>query len=600
MKNIYILLLSLLMPIFSLAVNPEDLPSDPLEIFEVQAPYSIGAGQNKKITFKSKLHPAFHAYAERLKITAISPTFIKVGNLNATPVIEFLDQTDQKRKMGIHGETSFEAILEIEANAPIGEHKIELKLTYQACSETFCLLPKNKTIQFVTQIETEKTSSLQVPEESTGQANIQLQDFVTSDFQQILQKGLFWTFLIVFIGGILTSFTPCIFPMIPITLAVLGRGASERSRTENFLLALSYVLGIAMTYSTLGVVAASTGALFGSALQNTWVVASISIIFFAMSLSMYGLYEIQPPRKLREYFNTHNNKGGLAGAFVTGLISGIVASPCVGPILVGILTYVAQTQNKTLGFSLLFVYALGLGQIFLFLGLTNNFSKLLPKSGQWMNAIKFVFGSLMLGVAYYYLSLALPSQFFLIALGVGLIILSSVYGAFLPNEEIIGWKKVQKGIMLATLMIGVLMIGFGIFEKQILAQSQIRGPVEFKKSNLNWQVYSEKLLQESIELQKPVVIDFYADWCAACLELEQKTFSDPEVEKRMQQMTLLKINNTESNSYNDQIIKKYGVVGLPTIIFIQADGVIKKELTLTEFESAEGFLKRLNQLTKQN
>ena len=600
MKNIYILLLSLLMPIFSLAVNPEDLPSDPLEIFEVQAPYSIGAGQNKKITFKSKLHPAFHAYAERLKITAISPTFIKVGNLNATPVIEFLDQTDQKRKMGIHGETSFEAILEIEANAPIGEHKIELKLTYQACSETFCLLPKNKTIQFVTQIETEKTSSLQVPEESTGQANIQLQDFVTSDFQQILQKGLFWTFLIVFIGGILTSFTPCIFPMIPITLAVLGRGASERSRTENFLLALSYVLGIAMTYSTLGVVAASTGALFGSALQNTWVVASISIIFFAMSLSMYGLYEIQPPRKLREYFNTHNNKGGFAGAFVTGLISGIVASPCVGPILVGILTYVAQTQNKTLGFSLLFVYALGLGQIFLFLGLTNNFSKLLPKSGQWMNAIKFVFGSLMLGVAYYYLSLALPSQFFLIALGVGLIILSSVYGAFLPNEEIIGWKKVQKGIMLATLMIGVLMIGFGIFEKQILAQSQIRGPVEFKKSNLNWQVYSEKLLQESIELQKPVVIDFYADWCAACLELEQKTFSDPEVEKRMQQMTLLKINNTESNSYNDQIIKKYGVVGLPTIIFIQADGVIKKELTLTEFESAEGFLKRLNQLTKQN
>jgi thiol:disulfide interchange protein DsbD len=178
-------------------------------------------------------------------------------------------------------------------------------------------------------------------------------------------KRKFLAFLFVFAIGLLTSLTPCIYPMIPITIAVLGKEAHARSRWQNILVSICYVLGIGVTFSALGVFAASTGALFGSFMSSAWVLGFVCLVFFAMSLSMFGLFEIQAPQFLRDGILSHLHLHGYLGAFVSGLLAGVVASPCVGPVLVGVLTFVAQTQSLWLGFWLLFTYALGMGVLFL-------------------------------------------------------------------------------------------------------------------------------------------------------------------------------------------------------------------------------------------
>ena len=323
----------------------------------------IQAGSTVELKLKIKIDPGFHAYREQYKLKLISPADFYISELQIQPEYKFTDPVTKKTKIGTKDYAEIVSLLDVPKNARSGLHSLQLELIYQACGEDFCLLPKKSLINYDLKVGGSSPES----------------EFMTN----ALAKGWLSALLLVFFAGVLTSFTPCIFPMIPITLAILGAKGEKRTKLQSFFVSFSYVMGIAFTYSVLGIIAAKTGALFGSLLGHPVVVGVIALIFVAMGLSMYGVFEVKLPLSLANKLSGTTSRQGIIGAFLSGLIAGVVASPCVGPVLVSILAYVAQTQDVFTGFILLFTFAFGLGQLFLVLGTFNSLLRALPKSGPW-------------------------------------------------------------------------------------------------------------------------------------------------------------------------------------------------------------------------
>ncbi|AHI06880.1 thiol:disulfide interchange protein [Bdellovibrio bacteriovorus W] len=566
---------------------------DPLLLKTQILPYEWQPGQGGELQIEMTLPDDFYAYEDKFNIVILEPAGYKIGALQITPLKTWYDKFSKRDRTGIQNSAVLKANLEAPPRFLKNHKELKFDFTYQACSSQFCLFPLTKTVSVpivakVTGAEIGTPTNESLTSEDTGSL------FDAANFEKTLASGIFTGLFFVFIAGIFTSFTPCIFPMIPITLAVLGNESNKRSRLMNFITSCFYVLGIATTYSILGLIAASSGSLFGASLGNPYVLAVICAIFLAMSLSMYGLFDLQVPAFIRNRLGSGKSKG-LGGAYLTGLFAGIVASPCVGPVLVAILTYVASTQDMLLGFLYLFFYALGLGMIFLALGLSNQLLKNLPRSGVWMNSFKFILGTLMLSAFYYYLELLLPSRWFDGALGLGLIILASAYGAFQTLKETAYLRRIQKGLMQAVLFIGIISLSICVFDLRPYIYGRVidAGAVsELKK--LAWTPYSEEAVAAAKASNKPVIIDFWADWCAACHELEQQTFTDPRIRARSDDFVLLKFDATKDSDSLKALKKKYRIQGLPTLIFLNKQGDWLESLTLTQFEKADSFLKRMD------
>lgn len=555
--------------------------------------YEWNPGQSGDLEIKLKLPAGYHAYEDMFRLNVLEPDGFKMGSFTLKPVHEFYDKFSKKKRRGIEDSAVLKARIEAPLQFAANSEKLVFELSYQACSDTFCLFPVTKKLETPLKlIGAPRTSSLTNPGEVP--ANLPKSVFSADYFSEMLQKGGLIVFILAFFAGILTSFTPCIFPMIPITLAVLGNDSEKRTRWQNFLRSCIYVLGIASTYSILGLVAASSGTLFGASLGNPYILSLVCFVFLAMSLSMYGLYDIQVPTWIRNKFGGRiTTRNELLTTYLTGLFAGIVASPCVGPILVSILAYVATHQSKVLGFFLLFSYALGLGLIFLALGLSNELLRLLPRSGVWMNGVKFLLGSLMLSAFYYYLNLLIPERAFDAALGVGLVAVASVFGAFMAVKK--PSQGLRKGLMLATLLVGIGYVVFGVFNLRPLVEQRLISEAGVEaRLKLNWQNFSEEALQKAVQDQKPVLIDFWADWCAACHELEQFTFTDPQVRALSSEFVLLKFDATHNSEELRRLKAKYKIQGLPTVIFYNPQGEWIEGLTLTHFEKPTAFLKRMN------
>ncbi|HVK61595.1 MAG TPA: cytochrome c biogenesis protein CcdA, partial [Bdellovibrionales bacterium] len=368
--------------------------------------------------------------------------------------------------------------------------------------------------------------------------------------------------------------------------------SANRSRTKSLTLSITYVLGIAVTYAIAGVIAAKTGALFGALLSNVYVVSGIATIFIVMALSMFGFYEIQAPAFVRNRLGTAQTGGGIVGAFATGLIAGIVASPCVGPVLVGVLAHVAQTQDAVLGFALLFTFAVGMGTLFIAIGLSSSVLNKLPKSGAWMEAPKFLFGVILVGMAFYYIKPIYPEWLFRVLIGVALILFGSAEGPFRHGQGLLLKEKLRKGLALALVVMGAAFVFAGTVQR-LYPQGFINAEQTSTTTKLPWQPFSDDALKTAIDQKKPVIIDFYADWCAACVELEKDTFPDPRIQAQAGDFVWLKVDATEESAELDRVRKIYEVVGLPTMIFYDKNGQIRKDLTLTGFEKADLFLKRM-------
>ena len=484
-----------------------------------------------------------------------------------------------------------EAVLGFQAtlldSAPFGQITLPFQLTYQACSDEQCLLPK--TIDVDVAIEVVGMDQSIQPINDAIFANLQLSppdtpsETATSEsgkFSQALSKGYFWAFLFVFVGGILTSFTPCVYPLIPITVSVFGAGESV-SRLRSFLLSVTYVMGIALTYSILGVAVASTGAVFGQIMADPRVMVPVCGILIALGLSMLGVFELRVPYAVQNRLNTVGG-AGFAGAFAMGTVAGIIAAPCTGPALGAVLSYVATTESVFLGFWLLLTYAIGMGLLFIVIGTFSSAIAALPRSGGWMYILENIFGVAIITVALYFLKdVFLPLRtllqnsmgFFTVA---GVLVLAGVaLGKFSQR-----FKDLPRLVQLRK-AIGVLLAVAGLY--------MFVGGLTTAESDLVWIADEAQGLEAGRGEGKPVMLDFYATWCAACNELEH-TYSDPAVKSKLSKFVNVKLDFTRNSEEVERLKQKYGIVGLPVVIFFDSEGNQLTDKRLEKFVEPEEFL----------
>lgn len=562
---------------------------DPLQISASVKPIRFESHQIGEIEIKLSLPEQYKAYEEQFHLELESPTNFKVSQFTISPVHAFWDEFSKRNRRGVVKKATLKAPVEAPEDVP-SEGVLKLRLTYQACTKSYCLFPIHKHIEIAFQ---------GVGKPGTVAKKVEPMGFMSRNLEEVFKEGLLWTFVFVFFAGILTSFTPCIYPIVPITLAVMSRNSHLRTKWQSVILAHAYVLGIAITYALLGLVAASTGALFGNLMASPWVLGFVCFVFLAMALSMLGLYDMQPPAALQASLDRFTHFHGPVGAFATGVVSGLVASPCVGPALVGILTYVAKSQDLWLGFWLLFVFALGMGQIFLVLGVSTHLTKKLPKSGAWLDGIKKIAGLLLLGVFYYYLNLLVPLMWLHIAIGIGLVVVASVTYAFRPATN--NAERVLKGISHAMILCGAIFTvaaplgyttGATVYPP---AGSSRPAPSE---PAMKFESLTDAALEKSKAAQRPVIIDFHAEWCEACKELDRYVFTDPKVKELGKRFDLYKFDATEDSPELEKLREKFKIVGLPWVVFLDRDGKWMEDLTLAGFEEAPAFIERLNKALK--
>lgn len=479
---------------------------------------------------------------------------------------------------------------DLSQTAPVGLSTLDFQLQYQACNDEQCLLPE--TLDFSVPIEIVGIEETIRRVNETVFANIEFAapPGSTADegsLARALSGGQVWlAFLLVFAGGILTSLTPCVYPLIPITVSIFGANESA-GFFKSFLLSVVYVIGIVVTYAILGVAVASTGAVFGQIMANPWVVGFISLILVTLGLSMFGVFEIRLPYAVQNRLNTVGG-AGFAGAFAMGTVAGVIAAPCTGPALAVVLTYIATTGSLFLGFWLMFTYALGMGLLFIGIGTFSGLLSALPRSGGWMYVLENIFGVAIITMALYFLKDVFPVlQSFLqnslpfFGIAGGLVLVGLWLGKLTQRfSGIPGRVKFQKACGLLLAVLGAYMFVGGI--------QQPAGP------HLDW-VYDEA---EGFEIAKRedklVMLDFYASWCAACKELDHLTYADPAVAARLADYVNVKLDFTRTSETTKALTEKYEIPGLPVVIFTDADGVTLKRFT--GFVDAEKMLGILDEI----
>ena len=472
-------------------------------------------------------------------------------------------------------------------SAPLDQITLPFQLTYQACNDEQCLLPK--TIDLDVAIKVVGMDQPIQPINDAIFANLQLSppdnpaETATSEsgkFSQALSKGYFWAFLFVFVGGILTSFTPCVYPLIPITVSVFGASESV-GRLRSFLLSVTYVMGIALTYSILGVAVASTGAVFGQIMADPRVMVPVCGILIALGLSMLGVFELRVPYAVQNRLNTVGG-AGFAGAFAMGTVAGIIAAPCTGPALGAVLSYVATTESVFLGFWLLLTYALGMGLLFIVIGTFSSAIAALPRSGGWMYILENIFGVAIITVALYFLKEVIPPLRTLLQSSAGFF---AIAGVFVLVGVALG-KFSQRFKDLSRLVqfrkaVGVLLAVVGLY--------MFVGGLTTAESDLVWIADEAQGLEAGRREGKPVMFDFYATWCAACNELEH-TYSDPAVKSKLSKFVNVKLDFTRNSADVERLKQKYGIVGLPVVIFFDSEGNQLTDKRLEKFVEPEEFL----------
>lgn len=387
--------------------------------------------------------------------------------------------------------------------------------------------------------------------------------------------AMIWTLIGIFVGGMALNLTPCVYPLIPITISYFG-GRSEKEGTIRH--ALCYVVGIAITNSLLGVFAAMTGGLMGSILQHPIVLILIAGLLTAFAASLFGFWELKIPYQLMQFAT--KSHAGLMGSLFMGLMMGIVAAPCIGPFVLGLLTWVASMGSKSLGFLIFFTLSMGLGLPFFLLAVFSGNLVRLPKSGEWMIWVRKLMGWVLIGMAVYFLkSLFSKSMDTFIMAGVALC--AGIHLGWLDKTratfKLFEWIKTA--VALTAIVFMTITIGNFI----------AKGP------GAAFLPYHEKVLAQAGVQNKPVIIDFSADWCSPCRELDQVTFHDSRVaEMAKNDFILIKVDLTrKGNPVFEALLEKYQVKGVPTVIFLDRKGEEIKELRLVDFEPPHLFLERL-------
>ena len=474
-----------------------------------------------------------------------------------------------------HDTISFGIPVTLLESAPVEPITLDLELRYQACNDEQCLLPETLNVSIPIEVVGKEETVLPTNEEIFASISFDKEGGIAG----ALSGGNLWfAFIFVFGAGIITSLTPCVYPLIPITVSIFG--ASESTGIlKSFSLSLVYVFGIVLTYSVLGVVVASTDAVFGQIMANPWVIGPVCLILVALGLSMLGVYEIRLPANLQNNLNSVGG-AGFVGAFAMGTVAGIIAAPCTGPALAAVLSYIAnineddQIRKIILGLSLMSTYALGMGLLFICIGTFSGLISSLPKSGGWMYILENIFGIAIITMALYFLKdleVFTPVKGLLQKTFPYLVVLGGLWLSDLTQR----FRGLSRPVQLRKAF-GVLIAVVGAFLIILGPQQPAAGP------HLTWDYDNEPAALEAAKQEdKLVMLDFYATWCAACNELDHKTFSDQEVIDRLENYVTVKLDF--STKSDEVLTEKYKIVGLPVVIFMDAQSNI--------YERIEGFVK---------
>lgn len=484
-------------------------------------------------------------------------------------------------------------------------------IEYQGCSkEGLCYQPQLKQIDItpvVSKISTSTPTSLNKEEavvvKQKKNESINLEDLNSTDsISKFLANADFITTIgIFFLLGLGLSLTPCILPMIPILSGIIvGRGESLTTRHGIFL-SSSYVLGMAVTYSLAGIAAATFGAKGNIQLymQNPWVLTVFSLVFVALAMAMFGLYNLALPSRLQNALYNLSNKqqgGHATGVFIMGALSALVVSPCVSAPLAGALVYISSTGDKLIGGSALFVLAIGLGMPLIAIGAGGG--KLIPKAGAWMNNIKEFFGVILLAVAIWLISRVLPNYITLLLWALLFIFYAIHTGALEPVQGSIGrMKKAASFTMLfygCVLFVGAFTGGTSPLQPLVFNHTST-GSVEKNAEGLVFShISNSDELQTAIKAAnaqgKPVMLDFYADWCTACIDMEEHVFNENTVRLALDGYKLLQIDLSSNSPDNQKVLDKFGLFGPPSILFFDTKGTEIKGQRIQGELSAESFV----------
>jgi len=398
----------------------------------------------------------------------------------------------------------------------------------------------------------------------------------------IRQHGLGVGLLAVFLGGVALNATPCVYPMIPVTIAFFtSQAAGDIKRVRR--LAFAYVLGLSLHYAALGVLAAKTGMLFGAWLQRPMVLVTIAAIIVALSLSLFGLYELRVPSVITQRFGRASS--GVGGAFVMGMVVGVIAAPCVGPLVLSLLLIVSQLAHPLTGFLLFFALGLGMGLPYAFLALAARRVSRWPKAGPWLVWSKRALGVILLGLALYVLKPVLPAQL-LHLMALGLLIGAGVY---------LGWLEPTRTPRSRSVWVRRA-VGTGL----IVAAIAWGWPKPHPAPMVPWISYSAAAFERAQREHQPIIVDVYADWCLPCVEMDHVTFRDPDVVQAVSSVAMMRVDVTRGASDEAAaFLTRRQIYGAPTIIFVDRTGHERLDLRLAGFADPEEFLERLAQILQE-
>jgi len=562
-----------------------------------------------KVSIKDKYH--INSYQPS------DPSFIKTEfNTNSENFILLNAHFPPDKKFKLKNDNSeldvYEGIVIIginlmsKTNLQDGIYPLNLELRYQACDDKTCDMPENVEIKTNIKFDSKITATEQtnndlfskieygkrfldytnkvdknvVQNESVYSDSIKIKstESEVSDFMS--EKGLFIGLLLIFLGGLALNLTPCVYPLIPITISYFGSQVSG-NKIQSIFMGVFYALGMAVTYSTLGIIAALTGSMFGQALQNPVLIIAIAAVFLALALSMFGLYEIRIPQKLAIAGN--KNRSGFFGSFIMGLLVGFIAAPCIGPFVLSLLVHVGQVGEPLYGLLLFSVLSFGLGLPYIILAAFSSSLSKLPRSGEWMIGVKVIFGFILIGMALFTILPLISDNISSLIMGVFMII-SGAYLIIIDNKG--SNSKIFTNIKY------IIAIGGIIWGSITLKPAETHYEVEWNSLNSLQQI--EKSIEDN---KKPIMIDFYADWCIQCKELDKFTYTDKEVSELSKSFNNIKIDLTNTIP---GIEKKFEIRGLPVVVFMNSQGEEYRELRVTGFLEPEEFiLKMKNTLEKE-
>ena len=534
----------------------------------------------------------YYLYRERMSFTAEGNPGVRLGTPELPPGEkhrdEFFGEVQTYRK-------------DVRIRVPVqGTGAFDLKVVSQGCADVgVCYVPMESRAHLVLAAAGPGLSEAR----GVAQGEPRFSIFASDVDIARLFEGNLGIVLASFLGfGLLLAFTPCMLPMIPILSGIIAGEGRDVNKMRALALSVAYVLGMAFAYAAAGVAAGYSGTLLAAALQNVWVLGAFALVFVALAFSMFGFYDLALPHFLHHRLHAAHQRlqgGRILSVAAMGILSAIIVSPCVAAPLAGALLYISQTRDITLGGSALFAMALGMGLPLIAVGVSEG--ALLPKSGPWMDAVRKFFGALLLAVALWTISPVLPAtvtMFAWAALAIGSAVFLRVFDTLPPAAS--GWWRLRKACGVILLLFGIALLVGALSGSRdplrplagLAGTSAAVPPTAFTRVSS-----IDELEQKLRTAGRPAMLDFYADWCVSCKEMEAFTFSDPRVRAKLAEMELLQSDVTANRLEHQELLKRFSLFGPPGIIFFDAQGRELKGLRVVGYQNAERFLKTLERVT---